>query len=92
MSNDNPIFNPVSGDKLQNRKAAKHPTRTVYDRTLGGDVLYSYHTRRWGCTSQCSYEEWLEYARGAKVLICVPRPVSFFVPPSDEWLRARGLV
>lgn len=62
------IHNPQPGDKFYNRKA-RHPTRTVYDRTwgVGGDVFYFYNMR---CKykSRCELDEWIEYATNAKQL------------------------
>jgi hypothetical protein len=58
---------PRNGDKVQNRGAPGYRTRTVKDRTLGGDVIYIYDMRR-RYERQCTLAEWRRFCIGATLL------------------------
>ena len=60
--------NPQPGDRVENRTAAQHQRRRVFDRYPGGDVEYiwdlksHYHDR-------CTLDEWIVFCgKGARVL------------------------
>ena len=60
-------INPRPGDKVVNRLAAACQTRTVVDRTLGGDVCFLYHTRsKWRAT--CSLAQWRDFCERGKLV------------------------
>lgn len=57
---------PQPGDKVRNRSALDHQTRTVTDRTLGGDVHYIYNLQmRWRAT--CTLSDWKVFCECGRV-------------------------
>jgi hypothetical protein len=61
------INNPKPGDKLASRSAARHKTRRVTDRTLGGDVHYCWDERS-NYRDRCTLLEWQEFCAYARII------------------------